>query len=59
MEIQITTGTYQNSDYTIVKKYKGIRSAQKFISSLGYKADIYNGLRFSAAGRNYEVSINN
>ena len=59
MEIQITTGTYQTSDYRIVKKYKGIKSAQKFVSKLGYKAEIHNGLRFSASGRNYEVLINN
>jgi hypothetical protein len=53
----ITTGTYNTSDYRVVKEYKSLKCAQKFVSSLGYKAEIHNGLQFSSAGINYKVSI--
>lgn len=58
MEIKITTGTYNTSDYRVVKPYRSLKAAQNFVSSLGCKVDIYNGLQFSSAGKNYKVSIN-
>jgi hypothetical protein len=57
MEIKITTGTYNTSDYRVVKSYKSLKSAQKFVSSLGYKSEIESGLKFSSAGIKYKVDI--
>jgi hypothetical protein len=58
MEIKITTGTYNTSDYKVVKEYKSLKSAQKFVSAIGYQSLIYNGLQFSSLGITYKVSIN-
>ncbi len=57
MEIKITKGTHNTSDYVVVKNYKSLKSAQKFVSQLGYKSEIENGLRFNSAGIQYRVSI--
>lgn len=59
MRIIITTGTYNTSDYKVVKEYKSLKSAQKFVSSLGYRAEIENGLQFNYSGIKYRVSISN
>lgn len=58
MEIRITTGTYNTPDFRVVKEFKRIKSAQKYISSIGCKADIYNGLEFSQAGITYKITVN-
>ena len=39
MEIKITTGTYNTSDYRVVKEYKCEKSALKFLKNIGYAYD--------------------
>lgn len=57
MEIRITAGTYNTSDFRVVREYKSVKAAQKFVSQLGYKGEIFSGLNFSNAGINYNVSF--
>ena len=39
MEIKITTGTYNTSDYRVVKEYKSEKAALKFLKTIGYAYD--------------------
>lgn len=55
--IRITTGTYNTSDFRVVKEYKSRGAAQKFMNQMGCRSEIFNGLQFSKAGTNYTVSI--
>lgn len=57
MQILITTGTYNTSDYRVVKNYKTLKAAQKFAESKGYKGEIFNRLTFTQAGTQYKVLI--
>jgi hypothetical protein len=57
MEIIITTGTYKTSDYRVVKKYKSLKAAEKFVKAKGYKSPLHNGLQFSSYGISYTVSL--
>jgi hypothetical protein len=58
MTIKITTGTYNTSDYRIVKKYKNGKAALKFANSIGFKGDqVYNN-SWSSSGITYNMSIN-
>lgn len=55
--IRITTGTYNTSDYKVVKKYKSKRAALKFVQNIGYVfSELYNGT-WSHAGVSYNLSI--
>jgi hypothetical protein len=58
MTIKITTGTYNTSDYKIVKEYKSEKAALKFANLIGFKGnEVYNN-SWSSSGRTYNMSIN-
>jgi hypothetical protein len=55
--IQITTGTYNTSDYRIVKQYTSQKAALKFLRSIGYAHDELLNTSWSNAGTTYTLSI--
>lgn len=55
--IKITTGTYNTSDYRVLKNYSSEKAAIKYIRSLGYNGEMYNGLTFNNGGRKIKISI--
>ena len=57
MRILITTGTYNTSDYRVVKEYKSEKSALKFLKTIGYVYDEISNDFWSYQGRKYELSI--
>ena len=58
MEIKITTGNYNTSDYRIVKQYKNEKSALKFLKTIGYTYDEVSNETWSYSGKKYKLSIN-
>jgi hypothetical protein len=59
MVIIITTGTYNTSDFRVVKEYKNKKVALKFLKTIGYA---YNDLRndtWNFNGKKYKLSIDN
>lgn len=55
--IRITTGTYNTSDFRIVKEYKSERRALKFLRTIGYLFDkIDSGDNWSFKGKNFTIS---
>ena len=58
MKIKITTGTYNTSNYRIVKQYKNEKSALKFLKTIGYTYDQVSNETWSYAGKQYKLSIN-
>ena len=58
MEIKITTGSYNTSNYRIVKKYKNEKSALKFLKTIGYAYDDISNETWSYNGKEYKLSIN-
>jgi len=58
MKIKITTGTYNTSDYRIVKQYKNEKSALKFLKNIGYAYDDVTNETWSYSGKQYKLSIN-
>ena len=58
MKIKITTGTYNTSDYRIVKQYKNEKSALKFLKTIGYTYDQVSNETWSYNGKQYKLSIN-
>lgn len=57
-QIRITTGTYNTSDFRIVKEYRSEKAAFKFLKTIGYKFDkIDQGDSWSYQGKNYKISI--
>ena len=57
MEIKITTGTYNTSDYRIVKQYKNEKSALKFLKTIGYAYDNVSNETWSCSGKQYKLYI--
>jgi len=57
MEIKITTGTYNTSDYRVVKEYKSEKAALKFLKTIGYVYDELSNDTWSCRGTNYKLSI--
>ena len=58
MEIKITKGTYNTSDYRIVKQYKNEKSALKFLKTIGYAYDEISNETWNYCGEKYKLSIN-
>jgi hypothetical protein len=58
MEIIIFNGTYNTSDYKVLKNYKSIKAAQNYLTKMGCKCEIYNGLQYTLQGKTFNVSIN-
>ena len=58
MKIKITTGTYNTSDYRIVKQYKNEKSALKFLKTIGYAYDDVSNETWSFYGKQYKLSVN-
>jgi hypothetical protein len=57
MNIEITTGTYNTSNYRIVKKYKSEKLALKFLKTIGYVYDELSNDNWSFRGTNYTLKI--
>lgn len=57
MEIKITTGTYNTSDYRVVKEYKSEKTALKFLKTIGYTYDELSNDTWNHNGVKYRVSI--
>ena len=55
--IRITTGTYNTSDYRIVKEYSSVKSALKFLKSIGFAHNELFNTTWSYLGKNYKLSI--
>ena len=58
MEIKITKGTYNTSDYRIVKQYKNEKSAMKFLKTIGYAYNNVSNETWSFNGKQYKLSVN-
>jgi hypothetical protein len=58
MEIKITTGTYNTSDYRVVKAYKSEKFALKFLKTIGYDYDKLSNDTWNFYGKKYSLSIN-
>ena len=58
MKIKITKGTYNTSDYRIVKQYKNEKSALKFLKTIGYAYDEISNETWYYYGVKYKLSIN-
>jgi len=59
MEIQITTGTYNTSDYRVVKEYKSEKAAFKFLKTKQFPFDELFNCDWNYFGKKYTLSINN
>jgi hypothetical protein len=57
MEIKITTGTYNTSDYRVVKEYKSEKAALKFLKTIGYAYDELSNDTWNFYGTKYTLSI--
>lgn len=57
MEIAITTGTYNTSDYKVVKKYKSEKAALKFLKTIGYAYNQLSNDIWNHFGTKYKLSI--
>ena len=57
MEIKITTGTYNTSDYRVVKEYKSKKSALKFLKTIGYAYDELSNDTWNHFGTKYKLQI--
>jgi len=57
MEIKITTGTYNTSDYRVVKEYKSEKAALKFLKTIGYVYDELSNDTWNFYGTKYKLSI--
>ena len=57
MEIKITTGTYNTSDYRVVKKYKSEKAALKFLKTIRYAYDELRNDSWTFHGKKYKLSI--
>lgn len=57
MEIKITTGTYNTSDYRVVKEYKSEKAALKFLKNIGYAYDELSNDTWNFNGTKYKLSI--
>ena len=57
MEIKIATGTYNTSDYRVVKEYKSEKAALKFLKTIGYAYDELSNDIWNFYGTKYKLSI--
>lgn len=57
MLIHITTGTYNTSDYRVVKEYKSKKWALKFLKTIGYPYNDLNNDTWNYSGQKYTLSI--
>lgn len=57
MEIKITTGTYNTSDYRVVKEYKSEKAALKFLKTIGYADSELSNDTWTNSGSKYRLSI--
>ena len=55
--IKITTGTYNTSDYKVIKEYKSSKLALKFLKTIGYAYNELNNCNWSFSGVNFKISI--
>lgn len=55
--IRITKGTYNTSDYRVVKEYKSEKVALKFLKTIGYNYDKLSNDSWNYFGTNYKLSI--
>lgn len=55
--IRITKGTYNTSDYRVVKEYKSEKVALKFLKTIGYNYDKLSNDNWNYFGTNYKLSI--
>ena len=56
MKIKITTGTYNTSDYRVVKQYKSEKAALKFLKTIGYAYDELSNDTWNFYGTKYTLS---
>lgn len=57
MEIKITTGTYNTSDYRVVKEFKSEKTALKFLKTIGYSYDELSNNTWNNYSNKYNLSI--
>ena len=57
MEMKIITGTYNTSDYRVVKQYKSEKAALKFLKTIGYTYDELSNDTWNFYGTKYTLSI--
>lgn len=57
MEIKITTGTYNTSDYRVVKEYKSEKAALKLLKTIGYAYYELSNDTWNFYGTTYKLSI--
>ena len=57
MDIKITTGTYNTSDYSVVKEYKSEKAALKFLKTIGYAYDELRNDTWNYFSTKYKLSI--
>lgn len=57
MNIQITTGTYNTSDFYVVKNYRREKTALKFLKKIGYAWDELFNASWSYRGKQFKLSI--
>lgn len=57
MQIKITIGTYNTSDYRVVKEYKSEKTALKFLKTIGYAYNELSNYTWSNFGTKYKLSI--
>jgi len=55
--IKITQGTYNTSDYKVLKEFKYEKSALKFLKTIGYAYSELGNDSWSNNGTNYRVSL--
>ena len=59
MKILITIGTYNTSDYRVVKEYKSAKAALKFLKRIGYAYNEISSDSWNYFGTKYKLSVNN
>lgn len=59
MDIKITKGTYNTSNYRVIKEYKSKKFALKFLKSIGYHYDYLSNDAWTCCGVKYKLSIQN
>lgn len=57
IKIKITTGTYNTSDYRVVKEYRSEKAALKFLKSIGYAYDEVSSDSWNFHGKKYTVRV--
>jgi hypothetical protein len=55
--IRIATGTYNTSDYRVVKEYKSEKASLKYLKKIGYPYDEIANESWNYYGTKYTVSI--